>query len=164
MGICNFHRKRNNILIFCEYSVVSRSKALTILLIHCNFDISQGNISQFCLNPKITGMSRSTERRTIMAHRTDFLYLSEPDTIAAGVLDTKKCIDNAEEVFTLLAKGDYLMGGNNHNNHGMYIVFPKESEFPNMHARTPQTRKRACPAAFSWSPLIIRTPANPSLT
>ena len=54
-----------------------------------------------------------------MAHRTDFLYLSEPDTIAAGVLDAKKCIDNAEEVFTLLAKGDYLMGGNNHNNHGM---------------------------------------------
>ena len=104
-----------------------------------------------------------------MAHRTDFLYLSEPDTIAAGVLDAKKCIDNAEEVFTLLAKGDYLMGGNNHNNHGMYIVFPKESEFPNMPvassqcpltsaadsisavrsgtARTPQTRRRVCPAA-----------------
>jgi hypothetical protein len=44
-----------------------------------------------------------------MAHKTEFLYMSEPDTIAAGVLDTKKCIDNAEEVFTLLAKGDYLM-------------------------------------------------------
>ena len=71
-----------------------------------------------------------------MAHRTDFLYLSEPDTIAAGVLDAKKCIDNAEEVFTLLAKGDYLMGGNNHNNHGMYIGT----------ARMPQTRKRVCPA------------------
>ena len=82
-----------------------------------------------------------------MAHRTDFLYLSEPDTIAAGVLDAKKCIDNAEEVFTLLAKGDYLMGGNNHNNHGMYIVFPKESEFPNMpplrrNARLPRRQIR----------------------
>ena len=65
-----------------------------------------------------------------MAHKTEFLYLSEPDTIAAGVLDVPKCINNAEEVFTLLAKGDYLMGGNNHNNHGMYIVFPKESPFP----------------------------------
>lgn len=54
-----------------------------------------------------------------MAHKTEFLYLSEPDTIAAGVLDVPKCINNAEEVFTLLAKGDYLMGGNNHNNHGM---------------------------------------------
>ena len=79
-----------------------------------------------------------------MAHRTDFLYLSEPDTIAAGVLDAKKCIDNAEEVFTLLAKGDYLMGGNNHNNHGMYIVFPKESEFPNCLLYTsPSTRDGA---------------------
>ena len=57
-----------------------------------------------------------------MAHKTEFLYLSEPDTIAAGVLDVPKCINNAEEVFTLLAKGDYLMGGNNHNNHGMYIA------------------------------------------
>ena len=45
-----------------------------------------------------------------MAHKTEFLYMSEPDTIAAGVLDARKCIDNAEEVFTLLAKGDYLMG------------------------------------------------------
>ena len=81
-----------------------------------------------------------------MAHRTDFLYLSEPDTIAAGVLDTKKCIDNAEEVFTLLAKGDYLMGGNNHNNHGMYIVFPKETPFPNMPVAGPDRRFVAMPA------------------
>ena len=81
-----------------------------------------------------------------MAHRTEFLYLSEPDTIAAGVLDAKKCIDNAEEVFTLLAKGDYLMGGNNHNNHGMYIVFPKESKFPNMPVAGPDRRFVAMPA------------------
>ena len=32
-----------------------------------------------------------------MAHKTEFLYMSEPDTIAAGVLDARKCIDNAEE-------------------------------------------------------------------
>ena len=81
-----------------------------------------------------------------MAHKTEFLYMSEPDTIAAGVLDARKCIDNAEEVFTLLAKGDYLMGGNNHNNHGMYIVFPKESEFPNMPVAGPDRRFVAMPA------------------
>ena len=45
-----------------------------------------------------------------MAHKTEFLYLSEKDTIEAGVLNAEKCIDNAEEVFTLLSKGDYLMG------------------------------------------------------
>ena len=53
-----------------------------------------------------------------MGKRTEFLYLSEPDCIAAGVLDAKKCVDNAEEVFRLLAKGDYLMGGAGRNSHG----------------------------------------------
>lgn len=46
-----------------------------------------------------------------MGKKTEFLYLSERDTIDAGVLDEKKCIDNAEEVFKLLSQGDYLMGG-----------------------------------------------------
>lgn len=67
-----------------------------------------------------------------MGKRTTFLYLSEEDTIKAGVKDYKKCIDNAEEVFQLLSQGDYLMGGSNHNSHGMGLVFPKESPFPNM--------------------------------
>ncbi len=81
-----------------------------------------------------------------MAHKTEFLYLSEQDTIDAGVLDAKKCIDNAEEVFTLLSKGDYLMGGANHNSHGMGIVFPKESPFPNMPVAGPDRRFVAMPA------------------
>lgn len=41
-----------------------------------------------------------------MKRKTEFLYLSEQDTIQAGVLDAEKCIDNAEEVFRLLSKGD----------------------------------------------------------
>lgn len=81
-----------------------------------------------------------------MAHKTEFLYLSEQDTIDAGVLDAEKCIDNAEEVFTLLSKGDYLMGGSNHNSHGMGIVFPKESPFPNMPVAGPDRRFVAMPA------------------
>ena len=81
-----------------------------------------------------------------MAHKTEFLYLSEQDTIKAGVLDAEKCIDNAEEVFTLLAKGDYLMGGSNHNSHGLGLVFPKESPFPNMPVAGPDRRFVAMPA------------------
>lgn len=81
-----------------------------------------------------------------MAHKTEFLYLSEQDTIAAGVLDAEKCIDNAEEVFTLLSQGDYLMGGSNHNSHGMGIVFPKETPFPNMPVAGPDRRFVAMPA------------------
>lgn len=81
-----------------------------------------------------------------MAHKTEFLYLSEQDTIKAGVLDAGKCIDNAEEVFTLLSKGDYLMGGSNHNSHGLGLVFPKESPFPNMPVAGPDRRFVAMPA------------------
>lgn len=81
-----------------------------------------------------------------MAHKTEFLYLSEQDTIDAGVLDEVKCIDNAEEVFKLLSKGDYLMGGSNHNSHGMGLVFPKESPFPNMPVAGPDRRFVAMPA------------------
>ena len=86
------------------------------------------------------------KERVIMAHKTEFLYLSEKDTIAAGVLDAEKCIDNAEEVFTLLSKGDYLMGGSNHNSHGLGLVFPKESPFPNMPVAGPDRRFVAMPA------------------
>lgn len=81
-----------------------------------------------------------------MGKKTEFLYLSEPDVIQAGVLNAKDCIQNAEEVFKLLAQGDYLMGGSNHNNHGMYLVFPKESPFPNMPTEGPDRRFVAMPA------------------
>jgi N-[(2S)-2-amino-2-carboxyethyl]-L-glutamate dehydrogenase len=75
-----------------------------------------------------------------------FLYLSEPDTIAAGVNDTAKCVDVSEEVFKLLAQGDYLMGGPNHNSHGIGIIFPKETRFPNMPVAGPDRRFFAMPA------------------
>lgn len=81
-----------------------------------------------------------------MAHKTEFLYLSEKDTIEAGVLDAEKCVNNAEEIFTLLSKGDYLMGGSNHNSHGLGLVFPKESPFPNMPVAGPDRRFMAMPA------------------
>lgn len=81
-----------------------------------------------------------------MKKRTEFLYLSEPDTIKAGVLDAARCVEVSEEVFTLLSTGDYLMGGSNHNSHGLSIVFPKESPFPNMPVAGPDRRFAAMPA------------------
>jgi N-[(2S)-2-amino-2-carboxyethyl]-L-glutamate dehydrogenase len=77
--------------------------------------------------------------------RTQFRYLSEADCIAAGVLDVDRCVDVSEEVFRLLAAGDYLMGGPNHNSHGMGVVFPKESPFPNMPVAGPDRRFVAMP-------------------
>ena len=81
-----------------------------------------------------------------MDTRIDFLYLSEPDTIAAGVNDAARCVDTCAEVFGLLAKGDYLMGSSNHNSHGMGIIFPKETPFPNMPVAGPDRRFVAMPA------------------
>ena len=81
-----------------------------------------------------------------MSRASKFLYLSEPDMIEAGVLDAARCVDVCEDAFKLLATGDYLMGGPNHNSHGMGIDFPKESPFPNMPVAGPDRRFVAMPA------------------
>lgn len=80
-----------------------------------------------------------------MGKRTSFRFLSEPDMIAAGVTDAARCVDVSEEVFKLLATGDYLMGGPSHNSHGMGVIFPKESPFPNMPLAGPDRRFFAMP-------------------
>lgn len=80
-----------------------------------------------------------------MARPTDFLYLSEPDMIEAGVLDAARCVDVCQEVFALLGQGDYLMGGPSHNSHGMGIVFPQHTPFPNMPVAGPDRRFVAMP-------------------
>ena len=85
-------------------------------------------------------------KREWVGKRTDFLYMSEKDMIEAGVLDMEDCVNVIEETFSLLGKGDYLMGGSNHNSHGMGIIFPKESPFPNMPVAGPDRRFFAMPA------------------
>ena len=81
-----------------------------------------------------------------MSARADFLYLSEGDTVAAGVLDTARCVDVCEDVFRLLHAGDYLMGGAHGNSHGMGLPFPKSSPFPNMPVAGPDRRFVTMPA------------------
>jgi ornithine cyclodeaminase len=81
-----------------------------------------------------------------MGKRTEFLYLSEPDMVKLGVLDYARCIDVEEEVFGLLSTGDYVMGGDNFNSHGIMMKFPKESPFPNMPVDAPDRRFMAMPA------------------
>ena len=81
-----------------------------------------------------------------MGKATSFLYLNEEDMIKAGVLDSAHCIDVEEELFGLLSKGDYVMGGDKHNSHGIPLKFPKESPFPNMPLDAPDRRFMAMPA------------------
>ena len=81
-----------------------------------------------------------------MDTKIEFVYLSEPDTIKLGIMDAPSWVDVCEEVFKLLAQGDYLMGGSNHNSHGMGIICPKETPFPNMPVAGPDRRFFAMPA------------------
>lgn len=76
----------------------------------------------------------------------DFIYLSEPDMIKAGVTNMPQCIDAMEEMFELLYKGDYRMAGANNDSHGAMITFPEESPFPLMPKPTADRRLMAMPA------------------
>ncbi len=78
--------------------------------------------------------------------RIDFLYLSEPDMIKAGVTDMAACVDCMEEMFGLLHVGDYRMAGPNNDSHGAMVVFPAESPFPTMPKPTADRRFMAMPA------------------
>ena len=78
--------------------------------------------------------------------KIDFIYLSEPDMIAAGVTDMPACVDTMEEMFGLLHYGDYRMAGPNNDNHGAAVFFPKESPFPEMPKATADRRFMAMPA------------------
>lgn len=78
--------------------------------------------------------------------RIDFLYLSEPDMIRAGVTDMPACVDAMEEMFGLLYQGDYRMAGANNDSHGAMVTFPEDSPFPNMPKPTADRRLMAMPA------------------
>ena len=76
----------------------------------------------------------------------DFLYLNEPDMIAAGVTDMARCVDVMEETLVLLRNGDFRMAGATAMSHGAMITFPKQSPFPNMPLDGPDRRFMAMPA------------------
>lgn len=87
--------------------------------------------------------------------KVDFLYLNEQDMIEAGVLDMAACIDEMEEVYKLLSKGDYRMGGKLDNSHGMVITFPDEPEHEGMPKNGPDRRFCTMPAYLGGKYKIV---------
>ena len=81
-----------------------------------------------------------------MNSRIDFLYLNEEDMIVAGVKDMPRCISAMEDMFKLLYKGDYRMGGEDANEHGIRVSFPKETNIEGMPVHAPDYRFMAMPA------------------
>ena len=101
--------------------------------------------------------------------KVEFIFLSEPDMIKAGVLDVKKCVQAMDETFKLLGRGDYVMGGHDGNSHGCMLWYPTESPFPNMPLAGPDRRYMAMPSylggefnicAVKWYGSNIANPAK----
>lgn len=94
----------------------------------------------------------------------NFLYLSEEDMLKAGVRDMKGCIDTMQEVFSLMSKGDYRMGGPSGNDHGIKLEFPKESDIPGMPLDGPDKRFLQCPPmsaeSFICAALNVTAPTS----
>lgn len=82
----------------------------------------------------------------IMNSRIDFIYLNEREMIEADVRDMNKCMDSIEDMFILLDKGDYRMGGENANEHGIRVSFPKTTDIEGMPTHKPDFRFMAMPA------------------
>ena len=80
-----------------------------------------------------------------------FRYLSEPDTIAAGVTDMPACVEAMDETLQLLQLGDYRMAGRLGNSHGAMVLFPETSDFPNMPKDGTDRRFMAMPAYLGGS-------------
>lgn len=78
--------------------------------------------------------------------KIEFLYLSEEDTIKAGVTNMPECVDTMSEMLELFAQGDYRMAGPENNAHGAQLFFPKEKTFPGMPIDGPDRRMMAMPA------------------
>ncbi|MCS0824816.1 tyramine oxidase subunit B [Cytobacillus firmus] len=77
---------------------------------------------------------------TDLQTKVEFLYLSEEDMIQAGVLDMKKCVKVIDDMFKVVGKGDYLMGGPNENEHGIMLWFPEEKRTDKMPIAGPDRR------------------------
>lgn len=88
-------------------------------------------------------MSQTPEQAST---RIEFLYLSEPDMIEAGVTDIARCIDVMDETLGLLADEDYRMAGQNANSHGAMMSFPAQPRFDSMPTDGPDRRFMAMPA------------------
>lgn len=82
-----------------------------------------------------------TNTQMLEGKEIDFLYLNEEDMIKAGVLDAARCVEVMEETMGLLEDGDFIMGGPNHDAHGLMLEFPKKSPIENFPLNNSRDRR-----------------------
>lgn len=81
-----------------------------------------------------------------MDTKISFKYLSEQDMIEAGVMNMDECVEIMEDMLLTLNRGDYVMGGQNHNSHGCMVTFPDDPQFLGMPKNGDDRRFMAMPA------------------
>lgn len=89
--------------------------------------------------------------RPLLNSKIEFRYLSEPDMIAAGVMDMPACVAAMEETFQLYARNDYRMSGPNNDSHGARMTFPENPSIETMPAHDDERRFTAMPAYLGGS-------------
>src|SRR5699024_869711 len=75
-----------------------------------------------------------------MTEKVELLFLKEEDMIEAGVLDMASCVNVMEEMFELMGKKDYILGGPNRNEHGLMLWFNEQEPHKNMPVAGPDRR------------------------
>ena len=75
-----------------------------------------------------------------MTEKVELLFLREEEMIEAGVLDMASCVKVMEEMFELMGRKDYILGGPNRNEHGLMLWFNEEEPHKNMPVAGPDRR------------------------
>jgi len=83
------------------------------------------------------------------------LFLTEQDTIDAGVTDMAACIDVMSETLAMFSAGDFRMGGPRADAQGINLKFPQTSQFPSMPLDSPDRRFTAMPAYVGGSTAMV---------
>lgn len=77
---------------------------------------------------ELSAVIAEEKAKLVESKKLRMLYLDEEDMIEAGVLDAARCVEVMQETIGLLEDGDFIMGGPEHNSHGIMLEFPKKSE------------------------------------
>lgn len=75
-----------------------------------------------------------------MTEKVELLFLKEEAMIEAGVLDMASCVNVMEEMFELMGREDYILGGPNRNEHGLMLWFNEQEPHKNMPVAGPDRR------------------------
>ena len=70
---------------------------------------------------ELSAVIAEEKAKLVESKKLRMLYLDEEDMIEAGVLDAARCVEVMQVTIGLLDDGDFIMGGPEHNSHGIML-------------------------------------------